>query len=179
MIPGKHQAKVVTCTYGHSSQKLTPQFEVVFLVDDATGGEQITGYIYLTEKAMGIARKSLKAMGFNPDDQELDVLVKNPALLAGNEAQIVVVEEEGQDGEYRMKVAFINPLPGPADANELKKLSKALRDVKGSTKPKKAVTLPASKTLTAEIEKHFTGPGGTVEAGQKLVKKTEGDDIPF
>lgn len=176
MIPGKHQAKVVTCTYGHSSQKLTPQFEVVFLVDDATGGEQITGYIYLTEKAMGIARKSLKAMGFNPDDQELDVLVKNPALLAGNEAQIVVVEEEGQDGEYRMKVAFINPLPGPADLNELKKLSKALRDVKGSTKKKPA---PVAASKTAAIVKHFTGPGGTVEAGQKLVKKTEGDDIPF
>lgn len=168
MIPGKHIGKVVRHDYGHSSQKGTPQLYVTFQVDSETGSETIGGYVYFTEKAMGIARKSLKAMGFDPDADTLQTLIDNPLKLMGHECSLTIIEEEGQDGEYRLKVAFIDPVSTPPKDGEVKGIDGALRAVKGSKKPSKGKVDKA----TGEIVKHFAG--GAAKAGE-----TKGDDIPF
>ncbi len=132
MITGKQTGIVIKTEYGHSEQKGTPRFRVYFEVENMIDGtrEAIHGDIYLTDKAMGMARKSLKALGFDPDKQDLDALVSNPNLLTGNKATLDIQEEHDQKGNPRLKVAFINPLPKPPEKDELKKLSQALRDVK-------------------------------------------------
>jgi hypothetical protein len=172
--PGKHIGKVIKVTFGHSSQKGTPHFAVEFQVESDTGLEVVTGNIWLTEAAMGIARKSIKAIGFDPDVEELQILVDNPMKLTGNDAMLTVVEEERKDGEYEMRVAFIDPIPGPPKPGELASFTKAIRAVKGSGK-KGAAAKAKAETSTKEIEKHFTGAGGS-----QMPSTTEpGDDIPF
>lgn len=166
MIPGKYTATVLRHDFGHSSQKGTPHFHVSFEVLSETGSESVAGDIWLTEAAMGMARKSLKAMGFDPDTEDLQTLVDNPIKLIGRECSIVVVEEEGQDGEFRTKVAFINPLSEPPKAGEIAGIAKALKDVKGSKKVPKADT-------TKAIEKHFAPKADVKQTAEK------GDDIPF
>lgn len=170
MRPGKHVGTVIKHTYGHSAQKGTPHFHVEFQVDSDTGSEMIAGDIWLTDAAMGMARKSLKAMGYDPDTQDLDALVDNPALLMGHKVTLEIVEEEGRDGEWRLKVAFINAVAGPVAPDELKRLSKSLRDVKGSTKKETLASKPVTEKAETEIAKHFAS---NAEA------KVGGDDIPF
>lgn len=125
MIEGIHNAVVVehrTVT----SPGGTPYVLVTFQLND---NETIQARIFLTEKAAGIARKSLKAIGFDPDKQDLSALDENQHLLTGREAELDIREEEYR-GRTSLKVAFINPIRSRLDGAQSAKYSQMLREIK-------------------------------------------------
>jgi hypothetical protein len=103
-----------------------PYFVVGFRAAD---GERMAGYLYTSDKAIGIARKSMKAIGFDIDTRDLNELCDNPKLLDGNEAEIDVVEEEYK-GKIRTKIAWINPVARKVSKEDLQRLTHALRNAK-------------------------------------------------
>ena len=167
--PGKYVGTVIRHSYGTSAQKGTPKFDVAFQVEHGDDLVEMNFECWLTDKAMGMARKSLKAIGYDPDTMDLDMLANDTAKLMGNKATVTIVEEEYND-EYRRKIGFVDPISAPPKPGQLAALTQALKDVKGSTK-KKPVSAAVQKE-TQKIAKHFSKPA-TAEV------KAEGDDIPF
>lgn len=104
-----------------------PYFAIVFKLAD---GEHKVGYLYTTEKAIGISRKGMKAIGFDIDNQSLDDLHEKPDMLNGNVAEIEIVEEEYK-GKIKEKIAWINPVARSVTKADLQKLTHALRNAKG------------------------------------------------
>ena len=51
--------------------------------------------IWLTDKALGIARKHLKTCGFDPDTEDFGVLLEDPSHLNGKEVDVIVEEKNG------------------------------------------------------------------------------------
>jgi hypothetical protein len=94
--------------------------------------EFINAWLYLTsnEKNLRIVRKSLKAVGFDPDKQEVADLQTNPTLLAGNECELELAEEV-YNNQVSIKVKWINLPRKPLDELETAGLTDSLRSVKG------------------------------------------------
>lgn len=125
----KFIATVEKCVLNVGDDATKIRLGVLFSVDDNGTTEQVWGQIYFTPKAMGIARKSLKAIGFDPDRQTLDEFQRDQALCKGKRAEIEIEDHEYK-GETTLRVKWINPLPKPVDENTLSNLTKALRAVK-------------------------------------------------
>ena len=106
----------------------TRSVDVRFMVEDGEGWE-IVGNIWLTDKAWEMARKSLKAIGFDVDKQSTKLLDTNKELLAGNKCNITVAEEEYK-GKTSLKVKFINPLSEAPSEDIFAKWDKKLREAK-------------------------------------------------
>lgn len=110
------KAKVEQSSLAKSKNKGTPSVKFLFTVTskDATFSS-IFGDLWLTPNAIQSSLKTLSSVfGWEGDDlSELN----SPDLFAGTECEIVCEEEEGQDGNFRPKVVFINkprsfkPLP--------------------------------------------------------------------
>lgn len=60
------------------------------------GGERCEALIWLSEKAMGMARRALKLCGFDVDKHSLAILDSNPTMLAGNVVPLMVDEWNGK-----------------------------------------------------------------------------------
>lgn len=127
MNPGTHVARVLEHSIKISENTGTWSVYVLFELEDSK--EKIGGYVWLTDKAMGIARKSLKAIGFDPDAQNISVLDDDPVLLAGNRCQLDIAEETYKD-ETSMKVKWINPIPKPKSKKSMDQFTTALRNAK-------------------------------------------------
>ena len=82
-------------------------------------------------KALNICRKSLKAMGFDIDQQSLDELAANPELVAGAKVQ-VTVEENEYNQQVTNRIAWINPIPKVPPKSRLSALTAALRTAKNA-----------------------------------------------
>jgi hypothetical protein len=78
------------------------------------------------EKALGMARKSLKAMNFDIDKRSLDDLCENPATCAGVKIQ-VTVEENEYNGAVTNRIAWINAIPKTPPKKQVSSLTDALR----------------------------------------------------
>lgn len=100
------------------------------------GADQIGANVWLTDKAMGIARKSLKAIGFDVDKQNVLALDENPTLLAGNKCELDI-RPETYNGETSLKVAWINPIPEPKSQATFDKITDQLRKVKKTDEAEK------------------------------------------
>lgn len=59
-------------------------------------GDMVNANIWLTERAMGIARQQLKRCGFDVDSQDLELLQTDPTLLAGNKVPLNIEDYKGQ-----------------------------------------------------------------------------------
>jgi hypothetical protein len=94
--------------------------------------------IWLTEKALGIARRHLKTCGFDPDAEDFGVLIDKPQRLAGKEVD-VIVEQKGQ--YMNISLPLGNPAPSRA---EVSRLGKALREVKKHDGDAPTTDAPAS-----------------------------------
>lgn len=132
MDEGIYEAEVVETRFGVSGIKKSPRLEVLFQIE-AQGNESIWGHIYFTNK--GMARKSIKAIGFDIDNKGLEELRDNNHLLTGQKCEVEIED----DSQYGLKVKWINKIGGDASLN-LKELTKELRDVK-----KKGKSGPASE----------------------------------
>lgn len=94
--------------------------------------------IWLTEKALGIARRHLKTCGFDPDKEDFGVLIDKPNRLAGKEVD-VIVEQKGQYMNISLPLGNAAPPRSVVAA-----LGKALRDVKkGSSEEDEGSPAPA------------------------------------
>lgn len=78
---------------------------VRFLLD--VEGDQYPAVIWLTPKAMGIARAQLKKCGFDIDARLLTDLEDDQTLLAGN---IVPVEVEEYKGKLQVRILAREPI---------------------------------------------------------------------
>lgn len=138
--------------------------------------QKIAGNVYFTEKAIRIARKSLKALGFNPDTQKIADLDENQTLLRGNRCEIEIVEEEYPEGsgEVSIKVKWINAIRNKKEEEEEgNRIDNLLRDA-GSDKSK-AKARSASPPVNDDADP-FGQPPPLTDAD---VPPPPGDDIPF
>jgi hypothetical protein len=78
----------------HRSKMLGDKPGIAILCD--VGGESAEAVIFLSDKAMGIARRALKQCGFDVDAQPLSMLDSNPTLLAGKKVALLVDEWNGK-----------------------------------------------------------------------------------
>ena len=120
MEEGTQNAEVIETRFGVSPAKKTPRLEVHFKLE---GNEAIWGHIYFTNKPL--ARKSIKAIGFDIDNRGLDELRNDNFILTGEKCEV----ELEDDAQYGMKVKWINALGGDADL-DLTKLTTDLRNAK-------------------------------------------------
>ena len=93
-------AKIIDHGFDTSSEKGT----LYFWVEYQTKHGRLTGYFYMSEKAIEHTLKKIAAMGFDGDD--LDTLADG-SKLAGNLCQITVNHEE-YDGQQRARVGWVN-----------------------------------------------------------------------
>lgn len=101
---GRHAVKVVSHQIGKSGTG-TPHVAVLF--EDA-GGDRITWYGYLTDKALESTLKALGNLGWDAGahDGRIDSL-HGTELLVGADAEVVVEAEEYQ-GNVQYKVRWVN-----------------------------------------------------------------------
>jgi hypothetical protein len=102
--------------------------ETVSLILTTASGDSIRATVWLTPKAMGMARGQLKVCGYDVDKQSLCELDADPNLLAG---KTIPIEIEEYAGTLQAKVCT-----SEAPSNKrMKELDKALRDVKKDRAP--------------------------------------------
>lgn len=119
---GKHAATIVT----HSLRNIGDKEAVSFMCRTEGDDDQFEVLIWLTEKAMGIARASLKLCGFSVDDADLWDLQGNQTLLAGNRINVLAEEWNG-----RMRAQIL--LQSEPTQKRAKEIQTQLRAVKKDT----------------------------------------------
>jgi hypothetical protein len=174
--PGIYSARVVKHVWT-TSQNLNPGLAVTVAIfsDDGFGEEEIIGKIWFSDKAMGMARAQLRALGFDPDSQD-PAEIGFSISLVGNETE-VILEEQEYNGRRELKVARFGKAAPPPSKEALQALGTKLRSAKkAKPQPKPPDPSPAvaqeparqdspSPTLTEDIEAAKTDPPE--------------DDIPF
>jgi hypothetical protein len=90
---------------------------------ETPSGEKCEALIFLTEKAMNMARRSLKVCGFDVDAHLLEEIDTNPTLLAGNLVPLMVDE---WNGKIQVKI----DLDSRADKGALMSATSKLRAAK-------------------------------------------------
>ena len=173
---GIHEVEVISHNFMFSGSG-TPGITFCFHKLGEDDQAVMYGTIWLSQKAMGMARKSLKAVGFDIDKRNLSELEGQDGMLAGNKCQIDVRSEEYPigSGKYNLKCAFINPIPEPLGKARFDKLTQALRDAKKDDEPA-AKTTPKKKETPAE---RVMTPDEKAEHERLLNAQAEKEDIPF
>lgn len=122
----------------------TPAVKLFVLYPDGEDGEVV---IWLSEKSMGIARKSLKLCGFDPDTTDFGTLADVQEYLKGRKVDVICEE---WNGKVRAQIALGNTaLP----KKDILSIQSALRAAKGKGKepevPQKAPVAPAQESNEA------------------------------
>jgi hypothetical protein len=91
LIIGKHMATIREHRLSEIAGK-----EVVKIDCTTEAGDETQVLVWLTEKAMGIARHQLRLCGHDIDKRGLEDLHAEPYLLAGNVISILVEDWKGQ-----------------------------------------------------------------------------------
>lgn len=170
MEAGIYTAQVVEHAIRQSPIQGTWYIDVLFKL--VGSDEIINGHVWLTEKSMGIARKSLKAMGFDIDTFDLSHLQENHTLLAGNKCKIdIQLDDQGKE----LRVKWINPLGDTPSKQVFDNLTQQLRTVKKANGPDGKPKPPASKKTLKEAIGEAKG------TPQKPQPPQEGsdEDVPF
>ena len=123
---GDHDVTVETVDLVERGADLIVKVRVKFK-DGEIGDKEL--YPLKSEKSAQICRKSLSAMGFSMDNQDLGDLQKNPAMLKGNVCR-VVIEENEYKGNVSNRISWINAIPKPAGKSLLAQAQAKLRNVK-------------------------------------------------
>lgn len=142
--PGRYSATVSSAEFGES-QNGTPFLALSFNTDQ---GESITGWLYLSEKALPGSLRTLRdAFEF---DNDFDTVLEQ----VNNKPCSITVELEEYEGKERLKVKWINaprtskPIDNQGDF--LKALSaKAARIPREAPKTAPAKTAPATRPALA------------------------------
>lgn len=95
---GRHEVRITSNSIGTFGDK-----DAVVLQFETASGDEGRVLIFLTPKAMGIARASLKLAGFDCDTQSLTELLTNPELLTDKMIPVLV---EDWNGKMRAQIAL-------------------------------------------------------------------------
>ncbi len=118
MIPvGPHKGVIVS----HRSRMIGDKIAISFTCK--VGTESVEALVFITDKAMNMARRALKVCGFDIDKEELAMLDIKPTLLAGNPVSLVC---ELYNGKPQVKI----DLDSRADVSALADVTRRLRAVK-------------------------------------------------
>jgi len=89
-MPGLYEnAKIISHKFGTTRAKGTPYLEIEA---ELNTGHRVPIKVWMSEKAMGMARRALKLCGFDPDANSLEALENNPRLLANVRIPLIDVE---------------------------------------------------------------------------------------
>lgn len=117
---------VVRATLGESKGKGTPYIGLTVRMPD---GDEIRGDIWLTDKALGRARRQLKVLGFDIDAHDLDTVER---ALVGQTADFRV-EADDYGGQLRFKASVVTS-ESSVDPAKIASLTAKLRAAKGGTR---------------------------------------------
>ncbi len=149
---GKHRARAVEAKVGKASTG-TPQIAILFAVKTPDGaqetGEEITGYLYLSDGAFQRTIEALRHCGWQGDD------LSDLSSVGSQDCEIEVAEET-YNGSASLKVKWVNALGrggvflkeemGP---QELKAFAAQMRGkvraVDGGKKPQASTPAPAQQ----------------------------------
>lgn len=120
----------------HRSRMLGDKLAIGIKCD--AGGESVEALIFITEKAMGMARRALKLCGFDCDKHDLVLLDLQPGLLAGNKVPLLIDEF---NGKQQVKI----DIDQRAEKSLLARATSALRNVKKKGKEGESEPTPAGK----------------------------------
>jgi hypothetical protein len=131
MIPGVYNAEIIAVGLGVSSAG-NPNVWITAAVDDGFGKtEDMTGHIYLTARAMGMARGQFKAIGF--DYRQFDLNRENLQRVIGHSVEVTLEEQTfGNRRELRIAKFGANHPPSP---ESLAAATAALRSGKDEGSP--------------------------------------------
>jgi len=89
------------------------QLAVTFEYQDENGARgYVTSYHFFTDAALPWTVEALRALGWDPEENDWNVLtLDDTPVLRGREASLVLEEEE-YEGKVRTKVRFVNALGG-------------------------------------------------------------------
>ena len=134
LTAGKFKGRVVWHGWV-TSQAGTPGLAVrVGIMDDFAGAEEeITGTIWLSPKAMGMARMQLKALGFDCDTQELSEIGVSVSFI--DRECDVVLKEEQYKGKVSIKMDRFGAGAPPPTKDALVKAQAGLRAAKKARPP--------------------------------------------
>ena len=174
-----------------SSQAGNPGVWITVEIDDGFGAvEEMTGTIWITQKALGMARGQFKAIGFDYKTLALDF--DNLQGCIGHECQVTLKEETYKNRtELKISLFGSNAPPSPEALADAMKALRSGKDDDDSPAPAK---LPP-KTLPRQPRTHGEAPpaprpettGNPVDNVEKALQgsgtvhpdSSEGDDIPF
>ena len=109
---GNHEAKPQSCQFGTSAKKGTEMVSVVFqFVGGPNDGKRITWSGYFTENTAKRTLDALEHCGWDGND------VANLSGFGSKNVELVLEEEEGQDGKMYPRVAWVNKLVSRGPAN--------------------------------------------------------------
>ena len=101
LMPGIYQATIKSASLT-TSRAGTPCVMLSTIVHDDLGGDvEMVGYIYLSQKAAQMARQQLKALGFDPDTQDLELIERGALDDATTQVKVV---EDNYGGTARLKI---------------------------------------------------------------------------
>jgi hypothetical protein len=126
MRTGRQVAKIVRHEFS-ATVKGTPYLNVTLDV----AGEFIGGPVWFTDKAMGMARATLKLMGFDPDSQETILLDTNPTLLAGRTV-LVDIQENEYNGKVTLQAKYVLDSVDKKAISDIQKKLRAAKHVEQS-----------------------------------------------
>lgn len=117
---------VLRATLGESKGKGTPYIGLTVRMPD---GDEIRGDIWLTDKALGRARRQLKVLGFDIDAHDLDAVER---ALVGQTADFRV-ESDDYGGQVRYKASVVTS-ESSVDPAKVASLTAKLRAAKGGNR---------------------------------------------
>ena len=134
--PGLYDnVKITRSEFREVGQKQTPLLELFVEIE----GEQLPVNVWLSEKALRMARRALKLVGFDIDKHPLSDLARNPRLLAGQVIPQIDVEVDS----YGPKGSIF--LGSQVDDSALNAITAKLRGIKKDDEPDvapRAITPP-------------------------------------
>jgi hypothetical protein len=181
--------KSVLAVTGTGKQQLAVTFEHE---DEQHRKQFVTWYGFFTDAALPWTVEALRALGWDPEANNWDILgLDETPLLVGREVSLVLEEEE-YEGKLRTKVRFINALGGAgverlepnaakAFASDLRKRlmnvapPKATRPATGGPSPARTGSPPAAASPGTPAARAATPAPADAGASPDLNL----DDIPF
>ena len=190
MTPGIFYARIIAIGL-KSSQAGNPGVWITVDIDDGFGAvEEMTGTIWITDKALGMARGQFKAIGFDYKTKALNF--DNLQECIGHECQVTLKEETYKNRtELKISLFGSNAPPSPeALADAMAKLRSGKGDDDGEKLPPK--TLPRQPRTHGEppravspdpvqnVDAALQREPGLVPPAETGKGPNEGDDdIPF
>jgi hypothetical protein len=136
LTPGIYEATVCKHWWEEKQSDGSPILLVQVTIFDGTDDYKMTGRIYFSPKAVGMARGQLRELGFDPETEKI-VDIGDTISFVGNTPEVTLEEEEWQ-GRTQLKLTRFGGRSKPPTADAMKAAQQALLAAKGKPAEKKA-----------------------------------------